>query len=64
MFIQTLTLQKREPAGRIGDFRNFFNGLAKSPPTSATHLKGQSPGQDFALSLIYYLEIGRTNRQK
>ena len=23
--------QKREPAGRIGDFGNFLNGLAKSP---------------------------------
>ena len=35
MFIQTSTtvheLQKREPAGRIGDFGNYFNGSAKSP---------------------------------
>ena len=31
MFIQTLALQKREPAGRIGDFGIVFNGLAKSP---------------------------------
>ena len=35
MFIQTSTtvheLRKREPAGRIGDFGNYFNGLAKSP---------------------------------
>ena len=26
-----LALQKWEPAGRIGDFGHFFNGLAKSP---------------------------------
>ena len=26
-----LALQKWEPAGRIGDFGNFFNGLAKGP---------------------------------
>ena len=26
-----LALQKWEPAGRIGDFGQFFNGLAKSP---------------------------------
>ena len=26
-----LALQKCEPAGRIGDFGNFINGLAKSP---------------------------------
>ena len=26
-----LALQKWEPAGRIGDFGNFFNGLAKRP---------------------------------
>ena len=26
-----LALQKWKPAGRIGDFGNFFNGLAKSP---------------------------------
>ena len=26
-----LALQKCEPAGCIGDFGNFFNGLAKSP---------------------------------
>ena len=26
-----LTLQKWESAGRIGDFGNFLNGLAKSP---------------------------------
>ena len=25
-----LALQKSEPAGRIGDFENFFNGLANS----------------------------------
>ena len=25
-----LALQKSEPAGRIGDFGNFFNGLAKA----------------------------------
>ena len=35
MLIQTLdpqlALQKREPAGRIRDFGNFFNGFAKSP---------------------------------
>ena len=34
MFIQTLTqlaLQKWEPNGSIGDFKNFFNGLAKRP---------------------------------
>ena len=35
MLIQTLdpqlALQKWEPAGRIGDFGNFFNGFAKSP---------------------------------
>ena len=34
MFIQTSTtaheLQKWEPAGRIGNFGNYFNGLAKS----------------------------------
>ena len=26
-----LALQKLEPAGRICNFGNFFNGLAKSP---------------------------------
>ena len=37
MFIQTLDqlalqfCQKWEPAGRIGDFGNFFNGFAKCP---------------------------------
>ena len=33
MFIQTLatvSTAKSEPAGRIGDFEKFFNGLAKA----------------------------------